>query len=832
MTAIKPRPRSLTTLLLGAALALVARPAPAQEVDPDEYAARAAARVALIDLRTQLRPGPDDYLVAASVLETAGTFQPEDPELLRMRIRAAWAAGDEAAVDDLTRRLIVLDPSDTVAQLRLASARIRRLQTIEERLAAYDRLLGPAGAKLDPAVRSRLALDAALLYRERNDLNGFVQRLTQALQLDSTHKEAAALAWSYFGPQVGSRSQRFELLLNLLAADPTDPNIHRQIANELALGGAFAQARRFHDRAIRLFTAMDPRIDDRLAIESAVISWQVEGPEAVVAALNQRLAIMREQAAAQILQWQQARMPTDSLPKPEEVMLQPAYNQMRLVAAIMADDRETIGRTLTDMGAVFTQMMAQAQQLTQLSTQEERLQKSAELWNALSQQLIAVAWADASTESLTQWADRAEQDFGADAEAAKSLRGWAELRLGDPAEAERVFRGASQQALLNRVGLAITLEELGRTEEANEILRELAQEQPLSLSGVWARDRYRNATGEDPLATPDQAMLNRLAMGVPSWVDRMTMDPRSFMAFHAELEDSTLPATGRAGVRIRITNLAPVPLGVGGDRTLNSRLLFAPRLDVGASLDLSKALPEVAELDRRLRLMPAESIEVVVWPDPGVIGWIAETAAIETVRQRWRVLQGYTLDAMGVPAPGVLCFETETGSLIRTPLELGRVPATELATALESASQAELPGVVAAIRARALLHANSPYAVAGDDLARIASIAAERYPLLPPVARATMLAVLPTANTAPDMRAFDAVALAEESDEAVLPLALVSRVANPDHAALQRALQHESERVRSLARALEARLRSPRMTFSRLTADDLRAAPAALGERE
>ena len=54
-----------------------------------------------------------------------------------------------------------LDPSDTVAQLRLISARIGQFQTAEERLAAYERFTGPEGKGLDPAIRSRLALDAA-----------------------------------------------------------------------------------------------------------------------------------------------------------------------------------------------------------------------------------------------------------------------------------------------------------------------------------------------------------------------------------------------------------------------------------------------------------------------------------------------------------------------------------------------------------------------------------------------------------------------------------------------------------------------------------------------
>ena len=813
--------RPLTLLLAGA----ISAPAAGQAVEPDEYASRAVARVAFLDLRARPMPTPDDYMIAERLLDTAAAFQPSDAELLRMQIRAAWAAGDSDRVDELTRRLVLLDPADTVAQLRLASSRVRRLQTTDERLRAYDRLLGPEGRAIDPSVRSRLALDAALLCREGGDIAGFAERLTQATQLDGTNKEAAALTWSFFGPLVESRPERLELLLNLLNADPTDPLVHRQVATELAMGGAFVQARRFHGLAVSLYTALSPQLDERVAAEASVIRWQVEGPKAVVESLNRELLGMRQAAAMQIMQWEQARMPTDSLPKPETIMLAPLYNQIRLVAAIMAGDRETIGATLADMGAVLEDMVKQAARVAELATPEERAQRAAEIWGAISQQLIAVAWADASTEALTEWAERSEANFGADADMTRMLKAWAELRLGDPAVAEQIFRALPESSTLNRVGLALTLERLGRTEEAAEVLRRLAIDAPLSLAGVWAREQYTRATQKEALASPEQAELVRLAGSVPQWVDRMAVDPRTFMSLSAELVDTSIPSTGRAALRVRLTNLAPRPLGVGGDRILNSRLLLSPKLELGTGQLFAKALPEVAELDRRLRLMPAESLEVVLWPDPGMVGWIAEVGGIDTVRERWRVLQGYTLDAQGVPTPGVLCFETETQRLTRPPLELGRVPATELADALDAAPAADLPGVVAAIRARALLEAGHPYVLAGDDLNRVATIAADRYTHMPPAARATMLAVLPTARAAPGMEPFDAAALAEE-DPLLVPLALATRVAQADDAALAPWLESEAAEMRVFARALRTRLSSPQDTYSRLGAAALGAASA------
>lgn len=159
-----------------------------------ELVAREIVRTALIDLRSQQMPGPGDYAVASAMLEIARSLTPDDTNLLRRLIESERAAGNETRVMQHTRELVRLDPSDTVAQLRLLSWNASQKQTVEERLAVYERYLGPEGQKAisDPAVRSRLALDAALLQRELGNEKDFVRLLSLATSLDSSNKEAAA----------------------------------------------------------------------------------------------------------------------------------------------------------------------------------------------------------------------------------------------------------------------------------------------------------------------------------------------------------------------------------------------------------------------------------------------------------------------------------------------------------------------------------------------------------------------------------------------------------------------------------------------------------------
>jgi len=141
-------------------------------------AARELTRIGLMDFRMQASPTPDDLSLLDGVLEIVQHLRPDHEATIRRRIDIAYRLGDTAAIDARTRDLLRLDPNDSVAALRLITLHIGRLQTSQERLSAYARYLGPAGARLDPAIRSRLALDAAVLSNEGGNEQAFTRYLT------------------------------------------------------------------------------------------------------------------------------------------------------------------------------------------------------------------------------------------------------------------------------------------------------------------------------------------------------------------------------------------------------------------------------------------------------------------------------------------------------------------------------------------------------------------------------------------------------------------------------------------------------------------------------
>ena len=191
----------------------------------------------LIDLGLPGSPNPNDYEIAARAMSMIAELAPTDAELARLETAAAFGTGNPRLLAAATQRVVRLDPSDTVAQLRLITARIAEKQTAEERL-----------------------------RRERGEIDAFVRTLSQAIELDRTNKEAQHLATNYFAEFAGddpeSKAGLLEMQLNLMWADPVDPNVYFSISRLLAVEGATRHAQRFHSIGVAILSQagqLDPR---------------------------------------------------------------------------------------------------------------------------------------------------------------------------------------------------------------------------------------------------------------------------------------------------------------------------------------------------------------------------------------------------------------------------------------------------------------------------------------------------------------------------------------------------------------------------------------------
>ncbi|MDX2017692.1 MAG: hypothetical protein SFY95_08660 [Planctomycetota bacterium] len=796
-------------------------------MDAPVFAARSIARTAMLDLRLRPERTPADYALTWALLGLAESYAPADVELVRRRAEAAFNAGDADAVERATRRLLELDPSDTVAQLRLISSRISRLQTADERLASYDRFL--ASGAIDASIRSRLALDAALLERERGRAASFDRYLARAIELDGTNKDAALLRWGMVESAEAPGSElRLGALLALLMADPLDLNVHTAVARELASTGAYSTARRFIENSRALLTTQGDQTWIALAVCNYVLRWHAGGVEKVVADLSKQVADQRAALQREIDKAMKEGLGVGvSDQKPEDVRLNMDFERIRLAGALALGDEKTIGDSLTDYSGSVAQRIALRSDdrsrpagLTERNVAFENRAERLELqhWRGLANRDIDKARADLDA--------LAAEDDGADL---ASARAWLTLRSGEAGAAELAlaqFRAVPASADiapgLTLAGEASALEAMGRKDEAIQTLARLARSDSLGALGAWARGRLIALGGSDPERSPAAQAASKLSERVPAWVDKMIIDPRTGQSLRVELVSPTVRGLEPSRIRVTLRNLTPLPLGLGSNRAMSSRLLFSPRAEVRMVSVPGFAEPEVIDLQRRLRVMPGESLIAEVTPDLGYFGLVLESAIVEPVRARWQVLQGFFPAMTGTMEVAKGSQIASTESLVRTPVAEARLVFDELLSRCERATDVDAPVLAAAVRARTLGLAAlmGPIPAAGSSAAsnvrpnaalvptpeqsqRLFAALASRYAALSPMTRAILVCVVPSAVQHAEAKVFDEAVRAER-DPAVLPLVLVTRVSAPTDELLS--LENQPESVAVVIELLRERL--------------------------
>lgn len=638
---------------------------PQRELDVRAMAGDGLARMSLIILRDIPSPSADDYRIAALALRVAQRLRQGgvDEEFLRLEREAWQAAGDDEQSLETTRSIARLAPDDTVAQLTLLTSRIRALQDADQRLAAYDRLLGSEGQALDPAIRSRLALDAAMIARENGDEAGFVRRLTDATTLDVTNKDAAVLYATYFLDRTDDARERADLLGNVLLADPTDVGAYTNLATEMFRKGAFNAASRFYDCATGLTLAAGDSLTVDDVFDRMLVTWMAEGPEAC----ELQLEAMHNERRATILAMRRQMESVGLDPGPAtEVRLPTRFEMLRMAIAFAQGDQERIDTTIQGMAALV------AEQLEMIELREEPFDKLNEKQAASTgrqfrlELVFARLWAGSQV-------DEAEADLNSMAED-QVLQELGELGLERFHAMIAVRRGkveeglARLQALADRdlaaaLGVAIAQEAAGRRDDAIRAYARLALDNANSAIGAAARVRVQTLVGQPLGKTPAAAALDSWATTFAPWLETISSGPRRFMSLSARHISSEIDLFDRIELEIRLRNTSRWTLGLGPESPINSRIMITPRVTVMGKDTVEMTMPEVTDVTRRLRLAPGEEMRVVVWVGRGSIGTLSQLTATRATSLRWRLLQGYRMDAERQFLPGPLSLSAETDLL-------------------------------------------------------------------------------------------------------------------------------------------------------------------------
>lgn len=742
--------------------------------------AQALVRVALADLKVNPDPQPGDYRLALAMLRRASELQPEDQDILRLAVEAAEQAGDLTALADLLRRLIRLDPADTVSQMSLITIRIGAIQDVRDRLKVYENLLGPQGRTLDPSIRSRLALDAALLAREVGAGDAFVRNLTLATQLDSTNKDAAALAYAFFASRVDDPIGRVELLLNLVKADPFDAGTYRLLARELAAHGAHAQARRFY----RLLQRVDEKLGllsgTEIANEEALQSWFLDGAEVTIDELTKVIRGARREIEELRRRVAAAGQPLSGVATPEDIRLDLSTERIRLAAAsaigneaAAAESASDMLKSIQDLDMWLANPSRRPRGWTDDYVRGEIRKWAVEgVWmRLLANQQIDLA--EQQLRALTAGEGRISRDV------AQRLEGWLALRRGDLDSAASILQALDRTDPLATLGLGQINELRGEKESAFARYVEVWLAMPDNYLGAWARERAARLQVRPVPQPPAARRLNALAEGVPTWLEDMVASPRSFMTLTATPLSPTLGPFEPMRVQVRLRNVGRIPLPLGPDAAISSRILFNPSIDAGATPIRDQAIPEVIRLDRRFRLNPMETLEAEVWIEPGYGSWALQMVSPGPFRTRWRLLQGFRVDEQGLTVPGPFSLVSDISSVTRSGLRMPTMEVGVLSQAVASSQGQEFANAVS-VAALRLMRVGQPEQLKQDEARVLIGALLTRYSREGPIGRMYMLARLPNGSLAPAMAEFDeAIRRVSETDPGVMLVKLITRVTDP-----------------------------------------------------
>lgn len=738
-------------------------------------------RVALLDIRVRTEPQAADYAAAGMQMELAHRYAPGDLELLHRRAEAAWGEGESGLLEQITSQIVRADPADTVAQLRLISSRLSRLQTIEARLAMYDQFLGSRGEQLDASLRSRLALDSAMLLREHGDERGFLDRLKQAVRLDATNKEAALLALNFYSQRVDDPFGRLELQSNLLYADPLDPNVHFMISGELAGLGAFVEARRFHRIAQRILLAAGAQLSPARQGEALVLDWMVEGArrpmELVIGKLEmERSLVLRQRRELLGEESDGARARLSTLPRPEDVLLTPEYEEVRSSAALALGDRASLAASMEDMARF---LRGYVEDLTAVNT------RPAGMTEAQARGMI-----DDATLRLCIWrlftgidvdaALRDMQDLVAQldetSEVRRALRAWEALRTNQPELAYDISLMPGVKTQWIDLAGAEALDRLGRSAESIAAFEKSAHENSLTILSAYAYDRVAQVRGgrREPgdLLTADARRAAAYARTVPAWIDTMVDQPRHFQQVSADSGPQARATLERATVTLTLRNVSPIPMAMGSNKPINTRFLFNPKLETNLFDTNFLAEAEVFDLSRRFRLMPGEQVSFTLWPEGGLVGLLAQQASSAPTRLRWRILQGFETRG-GMKDRGVASVEINTNTQARDALLEARIPADSMAERLAQLTPASAVPLLTGARALILAPARDGFVDPGK--AQVAQALSTNYPGWSKDVRLLVVAMMPPSGTVAELRGLDD-AIRADTDPDVAMMAIFTRV--------------------------------------------------------
>ncbi len=702
-------------------------------------------------------PRADQVAVARLLFDLALEVNDQDPEAWRMRAELAEMEAKPADHEKALRQYIRLVPEDDAAQFELIMLRLGRLNTLEERLTAIERILdSPSAQRLSAPLRSRLGAAAAMAARELGQDKNYLRHLREAVKLDPANPTATSMTHQYIREMSDEPLKSGALLLSVIKAAPVDPTARLAFAYTLAEQAAYSRAADQFEMTSRLSGGSSLSIEDyRL--------WAL----CLAAAGRDDDTIKLLDGLARYLSQDD---PSAELP-----------TEMELIRLAVLDGAGESPAALETFKRI-----------------EQSLNKQA--GDNLGEAKAKLALVLAAFLGDRERAESALAEADASSASAQVAQGWLMYRGGDVEGARAAFEAHAQTQPLAALGLAVLA---GNDESGNvRAMIDALHTRPIHLSGLLAA-RLMQAKGRDVPAT-----------GVgQSLIEMMNRSPNNLWGFDeqgpgwTDLRMEIKPLRTQSGepitARITIRNRARFPLSLGSGPALPSRLAF--QLNATVSGQPVPPLPLIiADAGRRLTLQPNESFSFDVRLDRGSLA-----AALH--RHRYQALSFSTLavlDPRALPSGAIVAGPLGDTARAAVNQAWGRnATDANIDRWIEQLESDDVTERVQALGMLAGVGGALPGADANDAaLQRIAKALNDRYKLLDPQGRAWIVLHLGATDGlgAPTQPIFDA---AKRSDEPVVRIAyLLTQVKDPQSPEIAAGLRHGNRTIRDFASAWQVNL--------------------------
>ena len=675
------------------------------------------------------------------LLAIAGASDPGDPVV-------------QAAELESLIQISRLDPDDDVVRLRRLLLVIEQAQTVEERLARFEKLLEPDSIELiGRPVAARLALDMALLYSRTGDLEAFARRLAQSLDLDPSYPRATAMAAGYFGQ--GDPVAESELLVAALLADPTEVGFASQLGSLALAHGAYGGADRMLEIA-QYITRDSGQPSDELTLQRALALW---GSGRAKEALSVIASHMRDLDA---IVRTQARKDNPSL-DPSDVIEFRATEPPRLSlikAAILSEDadtqsyREYVAKVMKNLLKVIDEQVD--------SDADSELPANLEQATVLLEAAAFAAWQAEDPDMIESFVSAARERIDLTPEAVGRFEAWSAISRGRTELAMEILSYMEEDDELAALALSIAYVRTDQLSSAARIWLRLARESPGTVIGIWARNRLKESLGSSLSPSETAQKIDRHIAEIPVAFDRLLLQRDAAYSLRLTPVNATVGPFKPVLYNLEIANRSAIRLSIGNEGPLLPTAALMCSTTAAGGGGSSRDNLMVLSIDRRLAIEPRESmtigIDLVSYP----VGEITVARAGEGFSVDARAVTNFASDGqMVVPA---LFGEKATARLLRidgvTPDKPFRRDTLALVDQMESVEALDGLLLLVQVALRTGGADVGPEAVRFRE--RIFKIFMLQYAQLPSAARAWLAYAVPDSSSVPGYDEISRMILADQ----------------------------------------------------------------------